>query len=84
MVDNLVYNKVLIHNGEIGYLKLGCVVMINRYAATLYNWDKYLISALAKVFALYLFDARQVGILIRKMKRLLTDTLKIFIRRLFN
>lgn len=31
------------------------------YAATLYNWDKYLISALAKVFALYLFDARQVG-----------------------
>ena len=64
MPEQLIYSKVSIQSGEIGYVKLGSgrpLVMISRYAATLYNWDSDLITRLSSHFTLYLLDLRLVG-----------------------
>ena len=65
MSQKLVYSKINTKNGQLGYIKVGCgqksIVMINRYGATLYNWDRDLISLLSNDFTLYLFDWRMVG-----------------------
>jgi pimeloyl-ACP methyl ester carboxylesterase len=64
MQNNLVYEKVTIPAGQIGYVKVGYgrpLVMVTRYAATLYNWDKTLIQQLSKQFTLYLIDPRGIG-----------------------
>ena len=65
MQQELIYDKVSIPQGQIGYVKIGNghpLVMITRYAATLYNWDRDLILGLARHFTLYLFDSREVGL----------------------
>lgn len=64
MYNALVYNKVQIESGEIGYIKTGQgrpMVMVTRYAATLYNWDKELINSLSQNFTLYMLEPRLVG-----------------------
>lgn len=64
MPEKLIYSKVKINSGEIGYVKLGSgrpLVMVTRYAATLYNWDSDLIARLALQFTVYLLDLRLVG-----------------------
>ncbi|MBP9742788.1 MAG: alpha/beta hydrolase [Burkholderiales bacterium] len=64
MHSQFVYNKVAIKNGIIGYLKYGqghSLIMLPRYAATLYNWDYELIETLAQKFTVYLFDTRLIG-----------------------
>ena len=64
MPAKLSYAKVAVPGGEIGYVKCGSgkpLVLITRYAATLYNWDAELIFGLAQSFTLYLLDSRLVG-----------------------
>jgi pimeloyl-ACP methyl ester carboxylesterase len=65
MKQTLVYSKAKTKSGEIGYVKVGDgkkpLVMITRYAATLYNWDSDLVFELSKYFTVYLFDWRMVG-----------------------
>ena len=65
MQQELIYDTVNIPQGQIGYAKFGNghpLVMITRYAATLYNWDSSLILELARYFTLYLLDSREVGL----------------------
>lgn len=65
MQQELIYDKVNIPQGQIAYVKTGSgypLVMITRYAATLYNWDSSLVSGLARYFTLYLLDSRDIGL----------------------
>lgn len=64
MQEKLIYSKVKTNNGTMGYVKFGSgppLIMITRYAATLFNWDSDLVLGLSKKFTLYLFDLRLVG-----------------------
>jgi hypothetical protein len=52
-----IYSSIEITTGRVGYVKIGNghpLIMINRYAATLYNWDSRFIDELAKHFTLKL------------------------------
>ncbi len=64
MQEYLTYNKIDTRFGKIGYIKAGIgqpLVMLSRYAATLYNWDTNLIKELTNHFTVYLIDLRLVG-----------------------
>lgn len=58
------YQFLQTRNGRVGYVKVGhgpVLIMILRYGATLYNWDRSFINLLSKRFTLYLIDPPLVG-----------------------